>query len=113
MSDRRDARKVMSSTVDASCNLARSCEEADLASLGRTCDADQLYTDAALVRDTSTSVAAVAGSGLIDLHLHCVVVGTVDATCDPSACVEAQERNGGARGLTLCLLREERAQCTP
>ena len=53
---------------------ARSCEEADLASLGRTCDADQLYTDAALVRDTSTSVAAVAGSGLIDLHLHCVVV---------------------------------------
>ena len=46
----------------------------DLASLGRTCDADQLYTDAALVLDTSMSVAAVAGSGLIDLHLHCVVV---------------------------------------
>ena len=33
-------------------------------------------------------------------------------TCDPSACGDAQERNGGARGLTLGLLREERVQCT-
>jgi len=37
------------------------------------CDAEQLYTDAALVLDASTRVAAAAGSGLIDLHLHCVV----------------------------------------
>ena len=33
----------------------------------------QLYTDAALVLDASTRVAAAAGSGLIDLHLHGVV----------------------------------------
>jgi hypothetical protein len=35
--------------------------------------AEQLYTDAALVLDASTRVAAATGSGLIDLHLHCVV----------------------------------------
>ena len=52
---------------------AWSCEEADLASLGWICVAEQLYTDAALVLDASTRVAAAAGSGLIDLHLHCVV----------------------------------------
>ena len=52
---------------------ARCCEEADLASLGWICVAEQLYTDAALVLDASTRVAAAAGSGLIDLHLHCVV----------------------------------------
>ena len=52
---------------------ARSCEEAVLASLTWICDAEQLYTDAALVLDASTRVAAVARSGQIDLHLHCVV----------------------------------------
>ena len=52
---------------------AWSCEEADLASLGRICVAEQLCTDTALVLDASTRVAAAAGSGLIDLHLHCVV----------------------------------------
>ncbi|KOO29120.1 hypothetical protein Ctob_012476 [Chrysochromulina tobinii] len=35
--------------------------------------AEQLYTDAALVLDASTRVAAATGGGLIDLHLHCVV----------------------------------------
>ena len=49
------------------------CEEADLASLGWICDAEQRCTDAALVLDESTRVAAAAGSGLIDLNLHCVV----------------------------------------
>jgi hypothetical protein len=39
----------------------------------KAADAEQLFTDAALVLDTSTRVAAAAGSGLIDLHLHCVV----------------------------------------
>ena len=52
---------------------ARCCKEADLASLGWICVAEQLCTDAALVLDVSTRVAAAAGSGLIDLHLHCVV----------------------------------------
>ena len=34
-------------------------------------------------------------------------------TCDPSVCGDAQERNGGAGGLTLGLLsKEERVQCT-
>jgi len=37
------------------------------------CHTEQLYTDAALVLDASTRVAAVARSGLIDLHLHCGV----------------------------------------
>ena len=55
------------------CTHARSCEEADLASLTWTYHAEQLYTDAALVLDASTRVAAAAGSSLIDLHLHCVV----------------------------------------
>ena len=52
---------------------ARSCEEAVLASLTWICDAEQLFTDAALVLDAFTRVAAVARSGQIDLHLHCVV----------------------------------------
>ena len=50
----------------------RCCEEADLASLGWICVAEQLYTDAALVLDASTRVAAAEGSCLIDLHMHCV-----------------------------------------
>ena len=52
---------------------ARCCKEADLASLGWICVAEQLYTDAALVLDASTRVAAAAGSGLIDLHFAFVV----------------------------------------
>jgi hypothetical protein len=47
---------------------ARAWREGDLASLGWICVAEQLYTDAALVLDASTRVAAAAGSGLIDLH---------------------------------------------
>ena len=47
-------------------------EEADLASLAWICHAEQLYTDAALVLDASTRVAAAEGSCLIDLHMHCV-----------------------------------------
>ena len=47
---------------------ARCCEEADLASLGWICVAEQLCTDAALVLDASTRVAAASESGLIDLH---------------------------------------------
>jgi hypothetical protein len=45
----------------------------DLACIMSICDAEQLYTDAALVLDASTRVPAAAGSGLIDVHLHCVV----------------------------------------
>jgi len=52
---------------------ARSCDEADLASVTWICDAEQRYTDAALVADTSTRAAAAAGSSLSDLDLHCVV----------------------------------------
>ena len=40
---------------------ARSCDEAVLASLTWICDAEQLYTDAALVLDASTRLAATAG----------------------------------------------------
>ena len=48
-----------------SCSVLRgSC----LASLGWICDAEQRCTDAALVLDASTRVAAAARSGLIDLH---------------------------------------------
>ena len=52
---------------------ARCCEEADLASLGWIKYAEKRCTDAALVLDASTRVAAAAGSCLIDVHLHCVV----------------------------------------
>ena len=48
---------------------ARSCDEVYLASLTWICDADRLYTDAALVLDASTSVVAAAGSGLIFTYL--------------------------------------------
>ena len=50
------------------------CENVDLARLTSVCDAEQLYTDAALVLDASTRVAAASRSGaivvivLIDLH---------------------------------------------
>ena len=37
------------------------------------CVAEQLYTDAALVLDASTRVAAAKRSGLIDLHFAFVV----------------------------------------
>ena len=52
---------------------ARCCEEADLASLGWICVTEQRYTDAALVLDASTRVAAAARSGLLDLHCAFVV----------------------------------------
>ena len=44
------------------------CENVDLACLTSVCDAEQLYTDAALVLDASPHVAAASGSGAIDLH---------------------------------------------
>ena len=43
----------------------------DLACLTSVCGTEQLYTDAALVPDASTHVAAVSGSGAIDLHYTC------------------------------------------
>jgi hypothetical protein len=52
---------------------ARCCEEADLASLGWICFAEQRCTYAALVLDASTRVPGAAGSSHIDLNLHCVV----------------------------------------
>ena len=45
-------------------------ERFDLACLTSVCDAEQLYTDAALVLDASTHVAAVSGSGAIIIDLH-------------------------------------------
>ena len=54
---------------------ARSCEKADCASLTWICDVEQLYTDAALVlyTDASRRVAVTASSGVLDVHVHCVV----------------------------------------
>ena len=52
-----------------SCSVLR---EAVCASLTWICDVEQLYTDAALMLDASPRVAAAEGSGLIDLHLHCI-----------------------------------------
>ena len=75
---------------------ARCCEEADLASLGWICVAEQRCTDAALVLDASTRVAAAAGSGLIDLHLHCVV-----DHADGSQAASTVLMLGLARKLTL------------
>ena len=52
--------------------LAHACERDDLAYFTSDSDVQQLYTGEALVLDASTRVAAAAGSGLIDLHLHCI-----------------------------------------
>jgi hypothetical protein len=49
------------------------CEEADFASLGWIEYAEKRWTDASLVLDASTRVAAAARSGLIDLHFAFVV----------------------------------------
>ena len=45
------------------------------ASLTWICDVEQLYTDAALVlyTDASRRVAVTAQSGILDVHVHCVV----------------------------------------
>ena len=70
-----------------SCSVLQgSCKEADLASLGWIKYAEKRCTDAALVLDTSTRVAAAAGSGLIDLHLHCVV-DLADGSHRPCICL--------------------------
>ena len=62
------------SQTASTCSRSVCCKEADLASLGWICVAEQLYTDGALVLDASTRVAEPpqrARSGLIDLHfLH-------------------------------------------
>ena len=70
---------------------ARSCGKADHASLTWTCDVEQLYTDAALMLDASPRVEAAEGSGLIDLHLHCVVdhAGWHNNACSCSVLREA------------------------
>jgi hypothetical protein len=60
------------------------------------CDAEQLYTDGALVLDASTRVAPAAGSCLIDLHLHCVVNGALESKVATTMLVL-----GLARKLTL------------
>ena len=44
------------------------------------CDADRIYTDAALMLDASSRVVATAGSGLIDLHAPRVVDHMADGT---------------------------------
>ena len=72
----------------------------DLACITSMCDVEQLYTDAALVLDTSTRVAAAAAfmldastrvaatsESLIDLHLH----GVVELT-PPEGAVQSSER---------------------
>ena len=64
---------------------ARCCEEAVLASLTWICDAEQLYTYAALVLDASTHVAAAARSCFIDVHLQCVV-DLADGSHQPCSC---------------------------
>ena len=46
------------------------CENVDLACLTSVCDAEQLYTDAGLLLDASTHVAAASGSGAIVINLH-------------------------------------------
>ena len=56
-------------------NLADVCEIADLAYFTSGSDVQQLYADAAPVIYASMRVAAAAGSGLVNLHLHCVVDG--------------------------------------
>ena len=88
---RRRCRWVASTVL----TCARCCKEADLASLGWIKYAKKRCTDAAFVLEASTRVAAAAGSGLIDLHLHCVV-DLADGSHQPCTHVL-----GVARKLTL------------
>ena len=60
-------------------NLAHACESADLAFFTLDSDVQQLYANAASVLYASTRVAVTAGSGLVDLHLHCVVDGSLES----------------------------------
>ena len=53
-----------------SVELAQACKSVDLACLTSVCDAEQLYTDAGLLLDASTHVAAASGSGAIVINLH-------------------------------------------
>ena len=46
------------------------CENVDLACLTSVCGTEQLYTDAGLLLDASTHVAAASGSGAIVINLH-------------------------------------------
>ena len=75
---------------------AWSCEEADLASLGWICVAEQRCTDAALVLDASTRVAAASESGLIDLHFA-FVVDHADGSQAASTC-SCSVLRGSSRG---------------
>ena len=77
---------------------ARSCEEAVLASLTWICDAEQLYTDVALVLDAFTRVAAAARS--------CLIVASSMCTCIASSTLQMGRINrshmfGVARKLIL------------
>ena len=68
------------------------CEEADLASLGWISFAEKRCTDAALVLDASTRVAAAKRSSLIDLHFYCIrrrpcrCGSQTASTCSRSVC---------------------------
>ena len=57
----------------------RYCEDVDLACLTSVCDAEQLYTDAGLLLDASTHVAAASGSGAIDTNLHFILIAFLGA----------------------------------
>ena len=67
------------------------CEKADCASLTWICDVEQLYTDAALMLDASTRVAAAAGSCLIDLHMHCVDDSALESKTATTMLVQARK----------------------
>ena len=58
---------------------AHACDSADLAYFTSDSDVQQLYANAAPVLYASTRVAVTAGSGLVDLHLHCVVDGALES----------------------------------
>jgi hypothetical protein len=54
-------------------------ENVDLACLTSVCDAEQLYTDAGLLLDASTHVAAASGSGAIVINLHFILIAFLGA----------------------------------
>ena len=87
-------------------------ENGDLARLTSVCDAEQLYTDAALVLDASTRVAAVSGSGAIDLHfMHKHTQSTFPLSPRTSCFTRTVTLRASRRSVTLSSYTQTQRSC--
>jgi len=92
----------------------RCCENVDLACLTSVCGTEQLYTDAALVLDASTCVAAVSGSGAIimDLHfMHKLLVDFSPFSAHLMLCARTLTLRASRRFVTLSNYTQTQCSC--